>query len=138
MTDQSSQEAAYDYFGSVLMKFARDRAIRKFDRDAAGWGSAPADQPFLKAFSSLPREHLALAREACIDAIDEGLHDLLAQLVWEYGSGRIRVTVDGQDLIELSDEVSESLPHDLLGEDGWLSRLSEYGAPPSDARLGGA
>ena len=80
----------------------------------------------------LDEQQRALLRRCLVESLDTGLHDFLFRLQEDRpGIDRIEILVDGVSIIPLSD----GLQMELFGEDGWLARLSAFGASPSESDL---
>ncbi|MEM7147258.1 MAG: hypothetical protein AAF591_19235 [Verrucomicrobiota bacterium] len=124
-----NQPNALDHFGEFLMVSMRDAAIDAFDGIAMEENKAPALQSLQSDLRTLSDSQIDLVRRAFITAIDSGLHDFLFSLHEQASvNARIQISVDGQDVVQLSDGIQG----EMFTDDGWIARFSKFGEPSED------
>lgn len=124
----ASDTEALDHFGRFITHHLRDAVIRHFDQLVVAHWKAPGVLALQAALAALPPEHLAIARRAVVSATDAAVHDFLFQLQEQATFGnRIRVAVDGVDVVAASDGIHG----EAYSSDGWYARFSAFGEPPN-------
>jgi hypothetical protein len=126
----SADREAIDHFGRLVTLHLRDALLDHFDRLASSFWKTPSLQALQAALATLPPDHLALARRAVVSATDAAIHDFLFSLQEQADfENRIRLTVDGIDIVAASDGIHG----EAYSEDGWYARFSAFGEPPEEA-----
>jgi len=115
--------SSLDKLGNLLMTRCRDRAIQCHDLLASGGSPTPSLAEIQKALATMTPDQKANVRRLVMQCIDVGIFDLLVALqeAQDFDEG-IALIVDGEDVAEKSG----TLFHELVGEDGWVSRFSEH------------
>jgi hypothetical protein len=126
----SSEQAALDHFGRFITKHLRDAMIEHFDSLAASYWKAPGLQALQGALALVPHEHIEIVRRAVIAAADSTVHDFLFKLQEQADfENRIQVTVDGIDVVAVSDGIHG----EAYSDEGWYARFSSFGKPSEEA-----
>jgi hypothetical protein len=118
--DEAKDLAPLDAFGRFLMVHLRDEAIRDYDDLAQGHSKAPSLQRLQRDLASLDEPQRDIVRRCLISALDSAIHNFLYNLALESDNdGRIQVTVDGVNVVELSDGLE-------VDGHGWKFEFSAY------------
>lgn len=119
-----------DEFGAFLMSKLRDAAIDNADGLLSGHWRAPGLRDLQADLGKLTAEQRAVVRRCVINSVDAGIHDFLFALSEEHDAGgRIKVTIDGEDVARQSD----GLHGEPFTEEGWFGRFSKHGVPSDPA-----
>jgi len=113
---------AVDKFGKLLVTQLRDNAIDFFDLAARGHWRAPALQELQQELAQQSPDQIDLIRRCVIQAVDHGIHDFLVGLVEANEFDDVRVLVDGENVVELSD----GLHGEPFTEDGWIAKFGKH------------
>src|SRR5713101_1362657 len=124
--DRHTDLQPLDYFGWFVAQKLRDRAILHFDGLLKGHWKSPSSQTLQNALGELSDSHKAIFRRAFISSIDNAIHDFLFAVQESADfENRLTITVDGQNVVELTDGIHA----EAFGEDGWFARFSGHGEP---------
>jgi hypothetical protein len=117
-------------FGAFLMTKLRDPAIDQADGLLNALWKAPGLRSLQADLAKLTPEQRAVVRRCVVSAVDAGIHDFLFALGEEHDAGgRIKITIDGQDVASQSD----GLHGEPFTEQGWFGRFSKHGVPADPA-----
>ncbi len=112
-----------DAFGRFLMEHLRDAVLTHYDDLARGLRRAPALKELSSYMASLGEQEQDLIRRCLIASLDSGIHDFLYHLVLETDNdGRVQVTVDGVNVVPLSD----GLHGEPYTDRGWIAKYSAF------------
>lgn len=112
-----------DAFGKFLMEYLRDAALTNYDNLARGLRKASALEELTSYMASLSEPEREIIRRCLIASLDSGIHDFLYHLVLETDNeGRVQVTVDGVNVVPLSD----GLQGEPFGKRGWIAKYSSF------------
>ena len=115
-----------DKFGEFITVHLRDNALLDAEVLLEGKAKAPGLQVLQDALSGLGENEKEVVRQMVEHSVTTGLHDFLFAIQEESeNEGRIRVTVDGEDVAALSDGIHG----EIFGDDGWMARYSEFPPP---------
>ena len=109
---------ALNKFGEILIKDVRDCTINEFDRKLAGAVKSERAQLLSDKMNKCDSEAQEFINEIIPVLVDLSLHKLLC-MVEENDS--VAITIDGQDVAEISD----GLAGELYGDYGWIKNYSE-------------
>ena len=119
-----------DHFGEFVSRELRDKFIEHVDDLCNARWKSPGLQALQAALQRLSTEQKALVHRAAVSAADAAVHDFLFQLQERADfENRIRVLVDGEDVVSISDGIHG----EAFSEDGWYARFSRFGIHPDTA-----
>lgn len=117
-------ENKLDKFGKFLVDNLRDRGIHYFELLLQEHWKAPSLLNLQKELAKLPDSQKEIVKKAVIETIDTAIHDFLFALQEQaYFDNEIQITVDGANLVDLSDGIHVEAYFD----DGWYAKYSKYG-----------
>lgn len=112
-----------DRFGEFFVRNTRDKMLFDLEMLLRGAWKAPGLQDLQRKISRFSEDEKGIIREMVEHIATGGMHDLLFALQAQADAdGVIRVFVDGAEPAKLSD----GMHGEIFGEDGWISRFSEY------------
>jgi hypothetical protein len=130
MLAKTNMDEDLNKVGELLMRSLRDKAIEHFDGVASGKWKAPALAQLQHDVASLSADQKAVVRRCVMDAIDSGIHDLLFKLEEEgHSGGKLELQIGGKSIADMSD----GLPGEPYGRNGWQAKFSRFGERPDKA-----
>ena len=124
------QPDAVDKFGRFVMGNLRDRGIDFFDALVGGRWKAPALKQLQEELAQMTDAQRAVIRRTVVRTLDAAIHDFLFALQESHDQRTgIQLTVDGEDVAELSD----GLQGEPFGSNGWQGNYSKHGEAPQRA-----
>lgn len=116
-------QEALDYFGRVLMKEVRDRAIRGMDMTLSGHMKGESAERIRKALRKFSVEDIEALKWLLPQVVDSTIHHMLWTLE-RYEDIIVTVQV-GSELGKSLAEISDGLCGEMEGEDGWIALYSK-------------
>ena len=111
-----------DIFGQEIMENIRDNGIELLDSMMAGKMKDEENIAFHATLSNLPPETQNAIRDIVIASIDTALFDFLS---FFENSDEWKISNTHAKLKDLA-EKSDGLSGELFGENGWISKYSQY------------
>ena len=126
MEEKANAENALDYFGEILVRGFRDKALMQFAGFEKKKWTSPQDRKLQNLYSSLSQDTREVCRLMVESMLLTSLHDGLAVLQEVHDlDGRLEILVDGIDV----SKASEMLNGELYGLNGWISKFSAFDLP---------
>src|SRR4051812_19944587 len=116
-------EMLLNEFGKLLMRDVRDSTLETYQATELGTMNAESLQEFHRSLCRLAPEDRALARTVVVRFTDEAIHNLLWMIE---STDSVDLVARDEGQVHSLSEISDGLPGELYGNDGWISSYSKF------------